>query len=679
MASSESATRSIAVIGAGPRGLSVIERICANAPVVSPGVPVTLEVVEPFAAGSGRVWRTDQPHDLLMNTVASQITIFTDESVELEGPVAAGPSLHAWARALSSTDRADTCAQAVREEARRLGPDSYPSRAFYGAYLEWAYEHIVAAAPEQVTVHRHRARAVRLTDRADGRQEVELDGGVVLSGLDAVVLAQGHTDTAPSGSERVLADHAERRGSMYIPPSNPADADLTGLSPGSVVALRGLGLNFFDYMALLSTGRGGTFRPGDRGLVYEPSGEEPRLVAGSRRGIPHHARGENEKGVSERHSPLFLTPGVIDRFRERAAAGRPADFRRDVWPLASKEVEGTYYAALIARREDRDVAAEFLTRYVKVVGAAEPEEPLLLEFSVGREDHWDWNRLQQPYEGRDFEGIAGFNAWLVDHLRADAAMASQGNVTNPLKAALDVLRDLRNEIRLVVDHGGITGSSYRADLDHWYTPLNAFLSIGPPVRRIREMTALVEAGVLTLVGPGMTVRADAETGGFAVTSRLIRASAPVRVAALIEARLPGTDLRTTRDPLMSDLLAAGRCRPYDIGDPSGPGYRTGGLSVTGRPYRVIDAGGRPHPARFAYGVPTEHVHWVTAAGVRPGVNSVTLGDSDAIARAALTACAAIAGAGTAVPGTVRDIGTAQSDTVATGPAAVLRHEGNRPV
>ena len=34
-------------------------------------------------------------------------------------------------------------------------------------------------------------------------------------------------------------------------------------------------------------------------------------------------------------------------------------------------------------------------------------------------------------------------------------------------------------------------------------------------------------------------------------------------------------------------------------------------------------------------MPTEAVHWVTAAGIRPGVDSVTLGDSDAIARAVL--------------------------------------------
>jgi hypothetical protein len=65
------------------------------------------------------------------------------------------------------------------------------------------------------------------------------------------------------------------------------------------------------------------------------------------------------------------------------------------------------------------------------------------------------------------------------------------------------------------------------------------------------------------------------------------------------------------------------------------GHETGGLAVTRRPYRLLDADGRAHPRRFAYGVPTESVHWVTAAGVRPGVNSVILGDSDAIARSVL--------------------------------------------
>ena len=54
-----------------------------------------------------------------------------------------------------------------------------------------------------------------------------------------------------------------------------------------------------------------------------------------------------------------------------------------------------------------------------------------------------------------------------------------------------------------------------------------------------------------------------------------------------------------------------------------------------RPYRLLDAHGRAHPRRVAYGVPSESVHWVTAAGIRPGVGSVSLEDSDAIAAAVL--------------------------------------------
>ncbi len=71
-----------------------------------------------------------------------------------------------------------------------------------------------------------------------------------------------------------------------------------------------------------------------------------------------------------------------------------------------------------------------------------------------------------------------------------------GNVEGPLKAALDVMRDLRNELRQVFDYDGLSGESRREHLDHWYMPLNAFLSIGPPRVRIEQMIALIKASVL---------------------------------------------------------------------------------------------------------------------------------------------------------------------------------------
>jgi hypothetical protein len=105
---------------------------------------------------------------------------------------------------------------------------------------------------------------------------------------------------------------------------------------------------------------------------------------------------------------------------------------------------------------------------------------------------------------------------------------------------------------------------------------------------------------------------------------------PIRVVAVIEARIDEPDLRRTTDPLLKDLLEAGEAAPYRIGS-----YETGGLAVTGRPHRLVDAGGVAHPRRFAVGVPTESVHWVTAAGIRPGAGSVSLSDADAVARSVL--------------------------------------------
>lgn len=195
-----------------------------------------------------------------------------------------------------------------------------------------------------------------------------------------------------------------------------------------------------------------------------------------------------------------------------------------------------------------------------------------------------------------------------------------------------MLRDLRNELRRIVDHRGLPGESRRSHLDRWYTPLNAFLSIGPPRRRVEELAALIEAGVVEVLGPRLDVRA--EDGAWVAHSPDVPGSS-VRVTALVEARLPEPDVRRTGDELLARLLKTGACRPHTV-----DGYETGGLDVTERPYRLMDRQGRSHARRFAFGVPTEGVHWVTAAGARPGVDSVTLSDADAVARAALRAATA---------------------------------------
>ncbi|KUN87143.1 FAD-binding protein [Streptomyces griseoruber] len=614
-AQAPTASVALALVGAGPRGTSVLERLCASAPdLLPPGVRLTVHVVDPDPPGPGRVWRTAQSPELLMNTVASQVTLFTDDSVDCAGPIRPGPSLHAWAGGT-------------------LGPDEYPTRAHYGRYLEWVFARTVREAPPSVRVETHAARAVRLDEAADGRQVLTLDDGRVLFGLSAVVLAQGHLPLIADSAEQRHTAYAERHGLRHIAPANPADVDLSPVAPGEPVLLRGLGLNFFDHMALLTTGRGGRFVPAERdsgavGLRYLPSGREPRIHAGSRRGVPYQARGDNAKGPYGRHLPLVLTPEVIAGLRKRADSGEAPDFLADVWPLVAKEVETVYYAALTGR-------AEFADRFLAVPHRDPEEARILDEFGVAEADRWSWDRISRPYAQRRFAHPGQWREWLLAYLRRDAQEAERGNVAGPLKAALDVLRDLRNELRLVVDHGGLAGASRRDHLDRWYTPLNAFLSIGPPRRRIEELTALIEAGVVEVLGPRLEVRE--EDGAWVARSPEIPGSA-VRVTTLVEARLPEPELRRTADALLARLLKTGRCRPHTV-----DGHVTGGLDVTPRPYHLIDRQGRAHPRRFAFGVPTEGVHWVTAAGARPGVDSVTLSDADAVARAVLRAATAETG------------------------------------
>ncbi|MEU6818467.1 FAD/NAD(P)-binding protein [Streptomyces sp. NPDC046860] len=625
----------ICVVGAGPRGVSVLERLLAQERKSPSRDRLTVHIVDDSPPGPGRVWRTAQSPHLLMNTVASQVTLFTDTSVTIVGPVEDGPSLYEWARRLAGTGAPPGGPDGpVAAEARALGPDSYPTRAFYGHYLRWVFRRLLATAPAHITVRVHTARAIALDDAgpaADGPQSVLLSDGTALTGLDAVVLALGHLPARPDPGTRGLADFAATHGLTYLPPANPADHDLTGIAPGQPVLLRGLGLNFFDHLALLTLGRGGSFtRTGDR-LVYVPSGREPRMYAGSRRGVPYHARGENQKGAHGRHEPRLLDRERVEALRTRARRGERPGFGTDLWPLISREVQGVYYAALLtARGQD---ATAFADAYPHVPDSQ--EDAFLHASGIGAADRWDWERVARPYGDREFTTAADHRAWLLDHLRQDVADARVGNVTGPLKAALDVLRDLRNEIRLVVDHDGIDGLSYRDELHGWYTPLNAFLSIGPPASRIEELAALVEADIVQILPPGL--RVDTAPGLPAFLARTpggADTAPPFR--ALIEARLPEPDLQRTADPLLRHLLSTGQCRPHRIPAAHGEAYETGGLDVTQRPYRLVDAAGRAHPRRFAYGVPTESVHWVTAAGIRPGVGSVTLEDSDAVAHAVLS-------------------------------------------
>jgi hypothetical protein len=46
----------IAIVGAGPRGVGLLERLAASAPELHPG-RLDVHLIDPYPPGPGRIWR----------------------------------------------------------------------------------------------------------------------------------------------------------------------------------------------------------------------------------------------------------------------------------------------------------------------------------------------------------------------------------------------------------------------------------------------------------------------------------------------------------------------------------------------------------------------------------------------------------------------------------------------
>ena len=86
----------LAIIGGGPRGISVLERIVAAAPTLPTSLPLDVHLVDDTEPGAGRVWRTDQTRTLCMNTLADAVTLFTESGSTVALPVLEGPTMYEW-------------------------------------------------------------------------------------------------------------------------------------------------------------------------------------------------------------------------------------------------------------------------------------------------------------------------------------------------------------------------------------------------------------------------------------------------------------------------------------------------------------------------------------------------------------------------------------------------------
>ncbi|MFD0028519.1 FAD/NAD(P)-binding protein [Streptomyces sp. NPDC055059] len=570
---------SLVIVGAGPRGTGILERIAANAPEYA-GLELDIHLVDPFPPGGGRVWRQAQSPLLWMNSQSQDVTMFTDDTVELDGPVLPGPALHEWAD---------------------LDGRAFADRQLQGAYLGWVYERSVAALPPGVTVRHHPRRALRVSGPREGRQQVWLDGRARPLLADTVVLAQGHLDAELDEEQRELSAYAREHGLVHLPPDFTADSDLSALAPGEDVLVRGFGLAFVDLMVLLTEGRGGRYE----GDTYLPSGREPVLHVGSRRGIPYHSKIGYDWTGERPPLPRFLGPAQIDELLARPDG---YDFRSDVWPLIDKELGFAHYHRLFAAHPERTAVAwaDFEEKYAAAEPLSAELQALVASAVPDPADRLDLTALDHPLDGVRHTSYEELQDGLRGYITADLERRHDPAHSPDLAVFLGLLSVYGQVVRL-------------GDIGSWWHGFFSYLASGPPGPRLRQLLALSRAGVVKFAGADM--RVTTEDGVFRATSATVPGSV-IEARALVEARLPHPTLARTRDRLLRELYEEGaRATPAGL------------LAVDPEDGRVLHRDGTAHPRRFALGPHTN----ARGAGAftRPRTNSPSFRQNDATARAVL--------------------------------------------
>jgi hypothetical protein len=618
----------IVVVGAGPRGAGFLERLGANLPELLPDRRIEVHFVDPHPPGAGRVWRHAQSQLLRMNSMAEDVTMFTDESVTCVGPIRPGPSLFEWA----ARERDRLPADAVDPELRDLTGGSFATRQLQSRYLAWFFQQAVANLPSTVDVRVHATTVRRITGSPSGSQQVWLADRPTPLRADLVILAMGHLDAEVSGTEAGLADFARRHDLYYLPPAYSADVDLSPVQPGQSLIMRGFGLAFIDLMALLTEGRGGRFDPApDGSLRYTPSGREPLLYVGSRRGVPYHAKTTYRLTGARPPLPRYFGPDAVDALL--AEPGR-LDFTERVWPLMAKEIAFGYYYELFTGHPDRVNLswAEFDARYAPLAWDS-PELRALVDESVpDPTDRLDFQRLDRPMAGLRFATSAELQDYLHAYVHADLARRSDQTHSADLGAFLALL-SVYGQLPRIVAAGKLTASSRVRRLEGWWTGFFSYFASGPPGDRLEQLLALSRAGIVRFLGADMWVRPDAERGLFVAGS--VSTDEEVTATGLVEARLPRASVRDTADELLRGLHRGGEAVEELLFD--GPGsspVSTGLVRASAEDGRVLDPNGRPHQRRFALG-PFTTVR-TAAAFARPKTNAPAFRYNDATARAVLT-------------------------------------------
>lgn len=621
----------LAIVGAGPRGTSTVERFADLAKDLQcNGNRINITVFDPYRPGSGHVWSPNQSENFLMNTPASFPAVAPERTTD--GP---GLSFRQFV-ALQGDGR-----RMSEGHARKIGQieaGTYPSRAFYGEYLEHVFDcsQAVLDAHESFSIEHLAAEVVAVRPLGNGYQldyrPAHGGGEEQQLSVDAVVLAVGHQSAELNPWQKQLQEAAQRAGATYLPPNVPADLDYSKFPEGQPALIRGLGLNFFDSMAELTLGRGGLFRetskePGHR-LEYVASGREPELVVASRRGTPYWGKPVVGQFIPEEiELRYFDVPELIGNLAETRATNPSATlvFSRHIWPKLHRDILFAYYSkcAETCGAPDGFSAGQFIGQLDELLSAEHREGSQVwlgeLRKFIARAPGFEWldvPKLARPFDELGFASDAEYQRAVQDYL-VDNAQHSSGGLDDPLSCAIMTMNAGRMLIKELIVSGVVDEQSRIEEIQAHFEPLVEGLSSGPPLERIEQLLALSRAGIVSFLGP------DPEFG-FDEVSELFTASSPwvdsevYTARTMCEAMMPSNRVLQNDTQLIRQLLRDHVARAHTWRNEEGESLPGSGFDVVGEPYRLVNNEGLAHRGIFVLGLQLSSAQWGTAIAAQAG-------------------------------------------------------------
>ena len=451
----------LAIIGAGPRGLAALEAVCLSLENLEHTPQFKLLIFEPSPfPGAGQIWSPAQ--------VATNLSNIHER--HLANGLAGRPEIHLGSVLIPAFASYKDWIN-YPENPNPKAADVFPSRSKLGSYLHERFDTLKNALAGAHLLELHPYAISHISSTSESCTLVDREGTSYTT--DEVLLTIGHQPTTDSQQLASWDAHAQKHHlKLYKDPYPVGALETDSIRPETTVALRGFGLSMVDQVRALSIGFGGVFRADEETDRFEflPSATAPKqLIAFSLDGLPPAPKPKNPEidlWFEPTESEMLNFTEAISSANKNPEAIQDASFL----VAALGDLTASVYKRLGTKARPTQLSQKELAALTETL-IRKPEEiqhELILSHAI--------------------EAIEALNA-LLDMACGREAISLDYCLGQIWRYALGVLYHKFTHFEFQ--------DAAMVDLVK-YIEASKRYSYGPPITSVQQLIALVEAGILNL-------------------------------------------------------------------------------------------------------------------------------------------------------------------------------------